>query len=370
MKDKVTIFLVSLGVSLIISVPLIIVVWPNMIFLAYVVVLFLSISLGPLLTYNYFEQLRLKDMEKHLPSFLQMVAENKRSGLSLPTAISNAASINHGALTKDVKKMANQLSWGVPLPDVLKMFQKRTKKSVYINRAIGILLESYYSGGDVAATLDAISNSINTLKEVEAERDSVLREQVIIIYAIHFIFVGIIIAMYKIMLPLLAVQGTSGASLFGASVQAPDVDYFKTLFFITLVIQSVSNGLVAGEAREGNLSASVKHIAIMLVVSLVGYTTFILPKQVRLVVNLRSSEVRVGREIIVRGVLEEEGSRVEGATVIVDLLDSEEIGSTDENGEFQIIITAPSTKGVYNIEVTAIYGREEVSVTKQVFVTS
>lgn len=368
MKDTTTIMIVSVSVAVLVCVPLLIIIWPNYIFMAYLLVLFIGISVGPLTAYNYFESLRYADMEKHFPAFLQELAEAKRAGMNLPNAIINSAKIDYGALGKEVKKMSNQLSWGVPLPKVLRMFQTRTEKSAYLNRSMAIILESYHGGGDIANTLESISNSISVIKEVEANRESILREQVIIIYAIHFIFVGIIVAMYRIMLPLLAAQGTPGGSLFTAASEAPSTDYFKVLFFLTLVIQSVCNGVVAGEAKEGHLSAGLRHTVIMLAVAILGFSSFILPKQIILNVNFVTNEVEIGDEFELFGELEEEGSRISSASIIVSLADEEEVTTTEDNGEYRIRIRSPGVSGIYKVSVTAIYEKNEVTVEKEVLV--
>ncbi len=368
MKDTVTIFLVSIAAAIFVGVPLVIFIWPNYIYLGYVVLLIVGISVGPVTAYSYLQQTRIGDMETHFPGFLRELAEAKRAGINLPNAIINSSNIDYGALSDEIIKMSNQLSWGIPLPKVLKMFQKRTTRSDYINRSMAIVLESYYGGGDIAATMEAIANSVGDLKEVEAERDSILKEQVIIIYAIQFIFVAIIVAMYKIMLPLIAVQGASGAGLFQSVASAPSAEYFKILFFLTLTIQSVSNGLVAGEAKEGSLSAGLKHILIMLSVAIFGYTTFILPRTISLVVNLRSNQVAPGGEVELFGNLDEENERVADASIIISLVDAEVVTVTDSNGEYNARVSAPTVEGIYSVSITAIFGRNEKTVEKEVFI--
>ncbi|PIO00038.1 hypothetical protein COT72_02620 [archaeon CG10_big_fil_rev_8_21_14_0_10_43_11] len=370
MKDTVTILIVSIAAAILMGVPLIIIIWPNYILMGYVLLLVVGISVGPITAYTYLEQRRIDDMEIHFPAFLRELSESKRAGVNLPNSIMNAARIDYGALTEEVRKMGNQLSWGVPLPKVLKMFQKRTEKSQYVNRSMAIVLESYYGGGDIAATMEAIANSVGDLKEVEKERNSILSEQVLIIYSIHFIFVAIIIAMYKIMLPLIAVQGTSGAGLFSSVASAPSTDYFKILFFLTLTIQSVANGLVAGEAKEGSLSAGLKHTLIMLSVAIFGYTTFILPTSVNVTANIRNNQVFPGGRVELFGNVDEENTRVAEASIIVSLLDEEVITVTDENGEYTTSITAPTISGVYTLSVTAIYENTEKTIEREIFVTS
>jgi archaellum biogenesis protein FlaJ (TadC family) len=368
-KDTTTILLISISLALVVCIPLLIIIWPNYIYMGYLLVLFVGIAIGPLTAYSYFDTLRYSDMERHFPAFLQELAEAKRAGMNLPNAIINSSKTNYGALTVEVKKMSNQLSWGIPLPKVLKMFQSRTKKSMYINRSMAIIMESYYGGGNIANTLEAISHSISMIKEVEANRESILKEQVVIIYAIHFIFVGIIIAMYKIMLPLLAVQGSPGSSLFSAASEAPSTEYFKILFFLTLAIQSVCNGVVAGEAKEGSIAAGFKHTIVMITVAILGYTTFILPKQITLSTSLRQNEAYVGEEFELYGELEEEGTRIEGSSIIITLVDEEEVTTTDQNGEYRARIRAPDVSGIYTITVTAIYEKTEVTMSKEVLVT-
>ncbi len=368
MKDIITITLVSFAVASIVCVPMVILTWPNFLLIGYVIMLFLSIVLGPVIFYSYMQRSRLLDMEKHFPSFLRDLAESKRAGLNLPSAVINSSHIDYGPLSNEIKTMSNQLSWDVPLPKVLKMFQDRIQKSTYLNRAMAIVMESYYGGGDIAATMDAIANSIGQLKEVENERESVLREQVIIIYAIHFIFVGIIISMFKIMIPILGVQGGAGVSIFQTTGAPPNTDYFKGLFFLTLVIQSSCNGFVAGQSKEGSLVAGFKHTLIMLTVAIVGYTTFILPKSISLIMNLNDNEAFAGAEFRISGTLSEENEAVKAASIIVSVGSNEKVTSTNENGAYDVRISAPLTPGIYKISVTAIFKNNEKTIYKEVLV--
>ncbi len=242
----------------------------------------LGVAFIPYGVYTYLQTKKYKAMEREFPGFLRNLSESRKSGMSLPNAFENAAKTDYGRLNDDVRKAADQLSWGIPFPEVMERFQNRMEGSSLIKRSISIIMQSYEAGGDISETMDAIAQDASKIKEAERERKAVLQQQVLIIYAIYFLFVGILLALYYILVPLLDISGggfigtppnfcTEGASaicsmcpIFGLD---PDPNaklcYYKAIFLLMLMVEGVFNGLVAGEIGSGKVSAGVKHIMLM-----------------------------------------------------------------------------------------------------------
>lgn len=246
--------------------------------------------------YSFLHQRHVKAMENYFPPLLEDLAEAKRGGTPLPQAIQDAATRDYGALNEEVQKMADQLSWGIPLPEVLERFMHRVEDSDLMRRGLAITLQSYQSGGDIAGTIDSLAQDAMRLQEAEQARKSVLGQQILIIYAIYFLFIGIIIGLLFVLGPIIGlgdtlsgvIGGGGGSANFCASdigVTQPLCDmgrafgwtnednllYYRSLFLFMILIEGVFNGLVAGQVGEGKVAAGVKHSLIMTPIGFLVY---------------------------------------------------------------------------------------------------
>lgn len=350
----------------------------ELLYIIYLIVISIFVVLMPYLTIQYIKTQKLHKMEQQFPALLRDLSEAKRAGMTFSSAIEQSAKSDYGPLTGEVKEMHRKLTWGIPLPEVLESFRGEVENSKLMRRGIGIILESYYSGGAIASTMDAIADSTTTLQDVRNERKNMLRQQLLIIYVIHFVFIGTIVAMFKIMIPLLTVSPGGGAGGGGGQGQlggvsgmlggAPSMDYFRRLFLVTLVVQAVGNGIVAGEARSGSIMQGIKHSAIMVVGSLIGYSLFILPKTKQLEVSLNPSEPGTGELMAVKVTYRVDRETASGAEVKITFNKGTKTGITDESGQMQKKFLAPDKEGKYQLEVEATYQEATATHTQEVLV--
>jgi flagellar protein FlaJ len=246
-----------------------------------------------LLMYDKFRDVR--EMEEKFPLFLRDVIETLRSGMPLHTAIISASSSDYGKLTIEVRKMANKLTWGMPMDRVLEQFAERVRGSKRLFTSVKIIQESYLSGGDIAATLEAVSDNATLLDEAQKERGALMNQYVILMYAISLIFIGIVVAINNLMIPIFKISAsTAGGALLGIgnpcgscfgttclvcglysgtasllfSVDPNSISaYYISLFFYMSIIQSAFSGLVAGQISENSVKAGIKHSLIMVAIT-------------------------------------------------------------------------------------------------------
>ena len=150
-----------------------------------------------------------------------------------------------------------------------------------------IIKESYQAGGDVASTLDSIARDIVMLKDTEAERVSMLKQNVMIMYGIFFMFVGISIMIIYVMIPMIQSQPTIQTGAFGFAFNNPCegiamfpcnvysaiglflgippgiANYYISIFFVVVLVQGIFTGLIAGQLGENSITAGSKHSLIM-----------------------------------------------------------------------------------------------------------
>jgi flagellar protein FlaJ len=292
------ILLLSLSVSIVLILLGILSSQPGVI--GNFIVLSVFITTVPQFFLRYKKYTALKEMEIQFPVFLRDIIESLRSGMAFHQAIMVNSKSDYGKLSEEVKKMAYQLSWGISFNRVIDQFSERIKSSKRLNNTIKIIKESYFSGGDVVSTLESVADATTTLSEIEKEKKSLLSQYVMLMYVIAFLFVGIVAAINKLMIPIFQVNAPSGvadvlslknpcSSCYGFTCQICNtytvivnslyypvkVDsrnvavYYTALFFLMSIMVSVSCGLVAGQISENSIIAGVKHSLVM-TVSVVG----------------------------------------------------------------------------------------------------
>lgn len=257
------------------------------------ILLAIIIGIVPFVFISYFEYQKIKSIEDQLPIFLLDLAEAQKVGLILPEALKNASKTDYGKLTPEIKRVSNQLSWGVPIQDVLENFAKRLEKSKLITRVIRIINEAQVSGGDIARTMEATASDITIIKEAEKERKAVTSQHVMVMYAIYYVFIGIVIGLSKTLIPLMEMNvetaGLGGVltfqdpcvicvdnphiacvncAIFSVMCQMFNIPaggrcYYNGLFLLMTVVQGIFTGLVAGQIGEGSVIAGFKHSIIM-----------------------------------------------------------------------------------------------------------
>jgi flagellar protein FlaJ len=247
---------------------------------------------------SYLEYSKIKSIEDQMPVFLQDLAESQKVGLTLNESLKQAAQIDYGRLSPEIKKIYHQLSWGVPVRTVFDNFARRTSRSKLIGKIIRLINESYISGGDIGKTMEATASDITAIKEAEKQRRAVTSQHVFVMYAIYFIFIGIVLGLSQTLLPMLEINletgGATGGIMsfsdpcFECTDKNPNIYclgcvvfkrvcnmldmgegsscYYNGLFVVMVAVQGIFSGLVAGQLGEGSVIAGVKHSVIMFII--------------------------------------------------------------------------------------------------------
>jgi len=276
---SITLFLIALGIFT-----------SNQGVISNALILFAFMLALPLILLRYERERAIKEIEGKMPAFLRDLVEGIRSGMPFHQAIVSTSKLDYGELSKEVKKMSNQISWGMPVNKVLDQFIERVKSSKRLFMALKILRESYITGGDVIATLESVSNNLTELSDAEKERRSLLNQYVVLMYAIVFIFVFILVAINRLMIPVFQISTSPGGGMIG--LQSPCQDnpsiictifaipakyifnvpdstsisaYYISIFFYMSTIIAIACGLVIGQISEDSMIAGLKHSIILTV---------------------------------------------------------------------------------------------------------
>jgi flagellar protein FlaJ len=282
-------------------------------------ILLLGLIIG-VLPYGFISFLKnraVREMENQFPSFLKDLAESKRGGMTIIQAFESATDTDYGRLNSEIEKIHNQLTWGIPFPEVMERFSNRMSNSSVIQELISILLQSFRSGGDITKTIEAIAEDSSRIKEAVQEKNQKIQQQIFIMYIIYFLFVGITIGLYSMLTQLLGLGSPDGGALSGLEflggsggsqnycggdilLSQPmcetakvfgfvpgnvtdlssqyankfsygNMAYYKSLLFSMLMVQGLCTGAVAGQISEGTPTAGVKHAMIMIPIAFIVF---------------------------------------------------------------------------------------------------
>ena len=236
----------------------------------------LYITLIPLTIFHERKSRRLKKLEKNVPDFLKKLASTNETGMTLRDSIRLMAKSDTEALSKEIKKIWKDITWGLEINDALVRFANRLRTSV-VARSLTLITKANESSGDIGEVLLVAARDAASEQEMKAERSMTMMIYIVIIYMSFFVFVIVIFVISTTFLAEMAAAGErmaeSGAQ--GGFLGSFDLDAYTRLFKHAAIIQGVSSGLMAGAMGEGSVMAGLKHSIIMMTVGYVIFTMFV-----------------------------------------------------------------------------------------------
>jgi pilus assembly protein TadC len=222
---------------------------------------------------------RQKEIELKFLEFVRNLVESVKSGISIPKSILHVSNEDYGPLNPYIKKLANQIEWGIPVHKALNIFANDTENNV-IKRSIAIVIEAEESGGDIGDVLDSVTNSVVNVKKMKEERRSSAFSQIVQGYIIFFVFIAIMLILQLWLFPKFgemsgSLQGGLGnfgglASGDGEKIAQQSLD---RIFFSLVLIQGFFTGLMVGKFSEGTIKQGLLHSLILMTVGALIITT-------------------------------------------------------------------------------------------------
>lgn len=238
----------------------------------------IAIMVGPYGFYASAQYSKIKDIEKRLPEFLRDVAEAGRFGMILADAVVVASAGRYGRLTPEIKKMAAQINWGIPVTEALRLFSERVNTPM-VNKTVAIIIKSNEAGGNVADVLALVSHNAKETLLSDEERAIAMSTYVAVVYISFFVFLVVIIVLTgngsfleKMEQAGTAVQAglekSGGAGAGGINMQISYIPQVALALVVSALAHAIGDGILAGVLQNGKIASGMRHSFIML---LVGY---------------------------------------------------------------------------------------------------
>jgi flagellar protein FlaJ len=216
------------------------------------------------------------EKEEMFLEFTRNLVESVKTGTPISKSIMNLRDKAYGVLGPSIRKLANQISLGIPLNMALEVFSKDVDNKT-VSRTIILIGQAERAGGDIGEILEAVAEAVSISDKLKKERKAAISTLVVQGYIIFFVFMIIILIMQFQILPMvsgIAELGSIGSGTFaeagavgtGESVQQEDM---SNSFLYLLLIQGFFTGLTIGKLGEGGLKAGVKHSFALMLISFV-----------------------------------------------------------------------------------------------------
>ncbi len=203
-----------------------------------------------------------RGLEKALPDFIRDMAEGRKIGLPPETAIEQLAEKNYGTLSKHVKKMGAQISWGLDLHKIVRTFIAEVHS--WVTKTVGVLMvEVVDVGGGTVKSFSDMADFTRKINDIEDQKRGSLKPYILVMY-----FAGVIVVVTTFLMAYLLTQAiTSGPS---TPTIFPTLDPgVVDLLFTASIFEGWVVGMVAGKMGGGNVSDGFKHALILVGISLV-----------------------------------------------------------------------------------------------------
>ncbi len=240
----------------------------------------------PFAIYEGIKLRRLERIEDKFPDFIKDLAEYWKGGLSMTTAIDTISRGEYGALNKDVRVMATQISWGIAFEDVLRLFADRVQTPL-VERTVMMVAEANKAGGKISDILLTAAADAREIRFLKDDRKRELGMYNIVIYVSFAVYLAVIVIISAIFLPAIsesnvssgadADSGTGGGGI--GSIEVKDIDPWQIdfIYWTSTLIQAIGNGMMGGVMSEGNIPAGFKHAVVMTLMTWLAFKVIVFP---------------------------------------------------------------------------------------------
>jgi flagellar protein FlaJ len=213
------------------------------------------------------------EKEEMFLEFARNLVESVKTGTPISKSIVNVKNKPYGVLSENIRKLANQISLGIPLNFALDVFSKDVNNKT-ISRTLTLIGQAERAGGNIGEILESVAGAVNTSDKLKKERKAVISTLVVQGYIIFLVFMVIVLVMqFKILPMVTGIADVETIGSIGVISEGEELSQGELTgsFLYLLLIQGFFSGLVIGRLAEGSVKSGIKHsFALMLISFLVS----------------------------------------------------------------------------------------------------
>ncbi|MFP8955223.1 type II secretion system F family protein [Natrialbaceae archaeon A-CW3] len=241
----------------------------------------LYITMVPLAIFREWNVLSRKTVVKTLSEDLRKLASANDTGLTLLESLKSVSDTTSGKLARELELMHTKVNYGMSLSEALIEFNNKYHIP-RLARTIKLITKSQEASNQISAVLRTAARSSENNDDIERERKSRTRMQVVIIIMTFMTLLAVIAILQTQFIGTMAGLETGGSSDVGADgagsqladadfSENVDIDLLSVLFFHAVTLQAILSGFISGYIRDADLLSGLKYVIILSTIALVAW---------------------------------------------------------------------------------------------------
>jgi flagellar protein FlaJ len=206
---------------------------------------------------------------------LRKLSSTNDTGLTLLESIKTVADTTSGQLGEEFETMYAKVNYGMSLKEALIEFNNKYHIP-RLARTVKLISKAQEASSEITAVLSTAAQASENRDEIDRERKSRTRMQVVIILMTYLTLLAVMAILKTQFLEVMGGLSSSGGGggggsgpSFGANI---DVNLLSLLFFHAVTIQAVLAGFISGYIRDADLLSGVKFVVILSTIALLTWT--------------------------------------------------------------------------------------------------
>ncbi|QSG14883.1 type II secretion system F family protein [Halapricum desulfuricans] len=228
------------------------------------------INFIPLAIFYEWNQRYRKSVIGKLSENLRKLASANDTGMTLLESINVVADTSTGRLADELDTIHAKTNYGTSLKQSLREFNNKFHVP-RMARTVKLISEAQEASSQIQDVLSTAAQASENQDDIERDRKSRTRMQVVIIIMTYLTLLGVI-ALLKMQF-LDTMQGlesaSSGSGAQGGQFSVDSLGPLSMLFFHAVTLQAILSSFIAGYIRDVNLVSGVKYAVILSTIALV-----------------------------------------------------------------------------------------------------
>ncbi|QSG06540.1 Pilus assembly protein TadC [Halapricum desulfuricans] len=229
------------------------------------------INFIPLAIFYEWNQRYRKSVIGKLSENLRKLASANDTGMTLLESINVVADTSTGRLADELDTIHAKTNYGTSLKQSLREFNNKFHVP-RMARTVKLISEAQEASSQIQDVLSTAAQASENQDDIERDRKSRTRMQVVIIIMTYLTLLGVI-ALLKVQF-LDTMQGLESAASGGSGAgsgqfQVESLGPLSMLFFHAVTLQAILSAFIAGYIRDVNLVSGVKYAVILGTIALV-----------------------------------------------------------------------------------------------------
>lgn len=224
---------------------------------------------------------RIRQMEEHLPMFLEALSINLKSGLNLNKALVNSTSPEFGTLHNEMMHVIKESETGKSLEDALLSFVHKYK-SPLLSEVFELIVTSYREGGKTSLLTEMMITNINNSNYLKKKVIASVMSYVIFISLVSLVLApmlfslsfNLLVLTQSLITKLLIAGKVEFLPQFisGVSIKSEDFILFSRIAVVIIALASAS---IIAIIQKNSIKAGIKYLILFVIVSSASYQFFL-----------------------------------------------------------------------------------------------